>query len=158
MTESEATNGAGRAGRRTIYSVLGAFAVSRAAVIVLLIIGSQITFVTKDFGTIWRTEVSLVGGRVWPEMLRIIMVGDASNRHLPPSRARPASAAAPAASLTAAVVAPDHPFQPARIHRVPLHPHRRSAGLHPLPDAVGPFARRTVRHGLPQQRPHAQQT
>src|SRR3954451_13933875 len=63
--------------RRTIYSVLGAFAVSRAAVIVLLIIGSQITFVTKDYGTIWRTEISFVGGRVWPEMLRMIMVGDA---------------------------------------------------------------------------------
>jgi Gpi18-like mannosyltransferase len=63
--------------RRTIYNVVGAFAVSRAAVIILLIIGSQITFVTKDFGTIWRTEVSLVGGRVWPETLRMIMVGDA---------------------------------------------------------------------------------
>jgi hypothetical protein len=65
------------AGRRTIYSVLGAFAVSRAAVVVLLIIGSQITFVTKDYGTIWRTEVSLVGGRVWPELRRMMMVGDA---------------------------------------------------------------------------------
>jgi hypothetical protein len=63
--------------RRTVFSVLGAFAVSRAAIIVLLIIGSQITFVTKDFKTIWRTEVSLVGGRVWPEMLRMMMVGDA---------------------------------------------------------------------------------
>ena len=63
--------------RRTFFSVLGAFAVSRAAVILLLIIGSQITFVTKDFTTIWRTEVSLVGGRVWPEMLRMMMVGDA---------------------------------------------------------------------------------
>lgn len=73
----EPTNAAGGAGRRTIYSVLGAFAVSRAAVIVLLIIGSQITFVTKDYGTIWRTEVSLVGGRVWPELRRMMMVGDA---------------------------------------------------------------------------------
>jgi Gpi18-like mannosyltransferase len=63
--------------RRTISSVLGAFAVSRAAIIVLLIIGSQITFVTKDFGTIWRTEISFVGGRVWPELLRMMMVGDA---------------------------------------------------------------------------------
>src|SRR3954452_23453635 len=66
-----------RVPRRTIFSVLGAFAVSRAAVIVLLIIGSQISLVTKDYGTIWRTEISLVGGRLWPEMLRMIMVGDA---------------------------------------------------------------------------------
>jgi Gpi18-like mannosyltransferase len=77
LIEPETTNTIGRIHRRTIYNVLGAFAVSRAAVFVLLIIGSQITFVTKDFGTIWRTEVSLVGGRVWPEMLRMIMVGDA---------------------------------------------------------------------------------
>lgn len=58
-------------------SVIGAFAVSRAAVFVLLIIGSQITFVTKDYGTIWRTEVSLSAGRTWPELQRMIMVGDA---------------------------------------------------------------------------------
>src|SRR2546423_15568400 len=63
--------------RRTVYSVLGAFAVSRAAVILLLIIGSQITFVRKDYGTIWRTELSLSAGRIWPEMARMAMVGDA---------------------------------------------------------------------------------
>jgi hypothetical protein len=74
--KSEATDAVGP-DRRTIYTVLGAFTVSRAAVIVLLIIGSQITFVTKDYGTIWRTEVSLVGGRVWPELRRMMMVGDA---------------------------------------------------------------------------------
>src|SRR3954449_4503636 len=66
-----------RVPRRTLFSVLGAFAVSRAAVIALLIIGSQITFVTKDFGTIWRTEISFVGGRVWPERQRIMMAGAA---------------------------------------------------------------------------------
>jgi hypothetical protein len=77
LIEPDATNAVRRASRRTVFSVLGAFAVSRAAIIVLLIIGSQITFVTKDFKTIWRTEVSLVGGRVWPEMLRMMMVGDA---------------------------------------------------------------------------------
>jgi len=57
--------------------VLGAFAVSRAIVFLLIIIGSQITFVTKDYGTIWRTEVSLSAGRTWPELQRMIMVGDA---------------------------------------------------------------------------------
>jgi hypothetical protein len=77
LIEHDPPTAAGRANRRTVFSVLGAFAVSRAAIIVLLIIGSQITFVTKDFKTIWRTEVSLVGGRVWPEMLRMMMVGDA---------------------------------------------------------------------------------
>lgn len=58
-------------------SVLGAFVVSRAAIFALLIIGSQITFVTKDYGTIWRTEISLSAGRTWPELQRVIMVGDA---------------------------------------------------------------------------------
>ena len=76
MLIERATNDVGRAGR-TVFSVLGAFAVSRVAIVVLLIIGSQITFVAKDYKTVWRTEVSLVGGRVWPEMLRMIMIGDA---------------------------------------------------------------------------------
>src|SRR5438067_9495430 len=82
MTEPEATNAVGRADPtnavgRADYSVLGAFAVSRAAVILLLIIGSQITFVTKDYGTIWRTEISLSAGRIGPELARMVMVGDA---------------------------------------------------------------------------------
>ena len=63
--------------RRTVFSVLGAFAVSRAAVFVLLIIGSQIAFVAKDYSTIWRTEVSLSAGRLMPELMRLTMVGDA---------------------------------------------------------------------------------
>ena len=71
LTKPEAINAVGRA------DVLGAFAVSRAIVFLLLIIGSQITFITKDYGTIWRTEVSLSAGRAWPELQRMIMVGDA---------------------------------------------------------------------------------
>jgi Gpi18-like mannosyltransferase len=64
--------------RRTVYNVLGAFAVSRAAVILLLVIGSQMTFVAKEYNnTIWRTEVSLSAKRFWPEFLRVAMVGDA---------------------------------------------------------------------------------
>jgi len=63
--------------RRTVYNVLGAFAVSRAAVILLLIIGSQMSFVARDYSTIWRTEVSLSAARFWPELLRQAMVGDA---------------------------------------------------------------------------------
>lgn len=64
--------------RRTFYSVLGAFAVSRLAVIVLLIIGSQIAFLGKEYSnTVWRTEVSLTAGRVRPEITRLVMVGDA---------------------------------------------------------------------------------
>jgi hypothetical protein len=63
--------------RRTVYSVLGAFAVSRAAVILLLVVGSQIAFVGKEYSnTIWRTEVSLSAGRFWPELSRMAMVGD----------------------------------------------------------------------------------
>jgi hypothetical protein len=64
--------------RRTVFSVLGAFSVSRAAIILLLIVGSQITFIAKEYSnTVWRTEVSLSPKRFWPEFLRITMVGDA---------------------------------------------------------------------------------
>jgi hypothetical protein len=63
--------------RRTVYNVLGAFAVSRAAVLLLLVVGSQMSFVAKDYSTIWRTEVSLSGERFWPELLRVAVVGDA---------------------------------------------------------------------------------
>jgi hypothetical protein len=64
--------------RRTVYSVLGAFIVSRGAIILLLTIGSQIAFLGKDYGnTIWRSEVSLSSRRFWPELLRTAMVADA---------------------------------------------------------------------------------
>ncbi|MEA2237603.1 MAG: hypothetical protein QOC81_2327 [Thermoanaerobaculia bacterium] len=64
--------------RRTVFSVLGAFAVSRGAVILLLVLGSQIAFVGKEYSnTVWRTEVELSAGRVVPELSRIAMVGDA---------------------------------------------------------------------------------
>jgi Gpi18-like mannosyltransferase len=64
--------------RRTVFSVLGAFAVSRAAIFLLLIVGSQITFIAKEYSnTVWRTEVSLSATRFWPEFLRQTMVGDA---------------------------------------------------------------------------------
>lgn len=63
--------------RRTLYSVLGAFALSRAAVILLLVVGSQIAFIGKEYTSIWRTEVSLSAGRFWPELSRVAMVGDA---------------------------------------------------------------------------------
>ncbi|MEO6258819.1 MAG: hypothetical protein ABIP63_00650 [Thermoanaerobaculia bacterium] len=64
--------------RRTVYSVLGAFAVSRAAILLLLVVGSQIAFIGKEYSnTVWRTEVPLSAGRLWPELSRIAMVGDA---------------------------------------------------------------------------------
>jgi Gpi18-like mannosyltransferase len=64
--------------RRTVLNVLGAFAVSRAAVILLLVIGSQISFIAKEYyNTVWRTEVSLSAVRLRPELLRMAMVGDA---------------------------------------------------------------------------------
>ena len=64
--------------RRTVYNVLGAFAVSRAAVILLLVIGSQLAFLAKEYNnTIWQTEVSLSAKRLQPELLRLAMVGDA---------------------------------------------------------------------------------
>src|SRR5947199_5247473 len=64
--------------RRIVYSILGAFAVSRAAVFLLLIVGSQMAFLGKEYSnTIWRTEVTLSAERFWPELLRTTMVGDA---------------------------------------------------------------------------------
>jgi hypothetical protein len=64
--------------RRTILNVLGAFAFSRAAVILLLVIGSQMSFIAKEYyNTVWRTEVSLSAKRVRPELIRMAMVGDA---------------------------------------------------------------------------------
>jgi len=86
VAEPWATSAAGRAGsetidampRRTVYNVLGAFAVSRAAVILLLVIGSQLAFLAKEYNnTIWQTEVSLSAKRLQPELLRLAMVGDA---------------------------------------------------------------------------------
>jgi hypothetical protein len=62
--------------RRTVYNVLGAFAVSRGAVILLLVVGSQMSFITKEYYTVWRTEVSLSAKRLQPEFLRLAMVGD----------------------------------------------------------------------------------
>jgi hypothetical protein len=64
--------------RRTVFNVLGAFVVSRAAILLLLVIGSQISFIAKDYyNTIWRTEVSLSAKRLRPELIRLAMVGDA---------------------------------------------------------------------------------
>jgi uncharacterized membrane protein len=64
--------------RRTVYSILGAFAVSRAAVLLLLIVGSQMAFLGKEYSnTIWRTEVTISAERFWPEFVRTTMVGDA---------------------------------------------------------------------------------
>jgi hypothetical protein len=63
--------------RRTVFSVLLAFAISRGAVILLLIIGSQISFITKEYSTVWRTQTSLTSGRVMPELSRLAMIGDA---------------------------------------------------------------------------------
>ncbi len=64
--------------RRTVLNVLGTFAVSRAAVILLLVIGSQMSFIAKEYyNTVWRTEVSLSAMRLRPELVRMAMVGDA---------------------------------------------------------------------------------
>ncbi|HEX9459254.1 MAG TPA: hypothetical protein VGA84_08930, partial [Thermoanaerobaculia bacterium] len=64
--------------RRTVYNVLGAFTISRTAVLLLLVIGSQLAFIAKEYyNTIWQTEISLSAKRLQPELLRLAMVGDA---------------------------------------------------------------------------------
>lgn len=51
---------------------------SRALVFFLLIIGSQLSFLGKEYAnTIWRTEIDLSSERLQPELTRMVMVGDA---------------------------------------------------------------------------------
>lgn len=50
---------------------------SRALVFFLLIFGSQLAFLGKEYGTIWRTQADLSLERVRPELTRLAMVGDA---------------------------------------------------------------------------------
>jgi hypothetical protein len=64
--------------RRVLRNVLLTAVLSRALVFVLLILGSQIAFLGKDYGnTIWRTRIDLSAERVRPELTRMVMVGDA---------------------------------------------------------------------------------
>lgn len=61
-----------------LRNVLTTILLSRLLVFSLLVIGSQITFLGKDYGnTIWRTEVVLSAERLGPELVRMTMVGDA---------------------------------------------------------------------------------
>lgn len=59
-------------------NVVVIFLLSRALIFTLLVIGSQITFLGKEYAnTIWRTEVVLSAERLGPELIRMTMVGDA---------------------------------------------------------------------------------
>ncbi|HYR28480.1 MAG TPA: hypothetical protein VEU30_08445, partial [Thermoanaerobaculia bacterium] len=51
---------------------------SRALIFFLIVVGSQIAFLGKDYGnTIWRTQVDLSMERLRPELTRMVMTGDA---------------------------------------------------------------------------------
>jgi Gpi18-like mannosyltransferase len=64
--------------RRVLRNVLITAILSRALIFFLLVIGSQIAFLGKDYGnTIWRTEIDLKAERLLPELTRMVMVGDA---------------------------------------------------------------------------------
>jgi hypothetical protein len=64
--------------RTVLRSVLLSVLLSRALVFLLLILGSQIAFLGKDYGnTIWRTRIDLSSERLRPELVRVVMVGDA---------------------------------------------------------------------------------
>ena len=64
--------------RAVLRNVLITAVLSRLLIFFLLIIGSQISFLGKEYGnTIWRTEIDLKAERLLPELTRMVMVGDA---------------------------------------------------------------------------------
>ena len=63
--------------RRLVRAAAIAFVVSRVLVFAVLIAGSQIAFVAKEYsGSVWQTRIHLRGERVLPELERVAMVGD----------------------------------------------------------------------------------
>ena len=64
--------------RRVIRNVLLSVLLSRLLIFFLVVIGSQISFLGKDYGnSIWRTQVDFSFERLGPELVRMAMVGDA---------------------------------------------------------------------------------
>jgi hypothetical protein len=64
--------------RRVLRNVLLTVLASRALIFFLLIFGSQLAFLGKEYNdTIWRTQVDLSAERVRPELTRLVMTGDA---------------------------------------------------------------------------------
>ena len=64
--------------RRVVRNVLLSVAASRALIFFLLIVGSQLAFLGKEYdGTIWTTQVDLSTERLRPELTRLVMTGDA---------------------------------------------------------------------------------
>lgn len=62
---------------RVIRAALVAFVASRVLVFAVMIVGSQIQFVGKEYSnSVWRTRVDLSASRVLPELERVAMVGD----------------------------------------------------------------------------------
>jgi Gpi18-like mannosyltransferase len=63
---------------RIIRAALVAFFTSRVLVFAVMICGSQIEFVGKEYSnSVWRTRIDLSAERLLPELERVAMVGDA---------------------------------------------------------------------------------
>lgn len=62
---------------RILRAALVAFVTSRLLIFAVLIAGSQIAFVGKEYsGAVWQTRINVRGERVLPELERVAMVGD----------------------------------------------------------------------------------
>jgi hypothetical protein len=63
---------------RIVRVALLAFLVSRGLLFLLLVVGSQVSFLGKVYGnSVWETRVDLQSERTVPELVRVVMVGDA---------------------------------------------------------------------------------
>jgi Gpi18-like mannosyltransferase len=63
--------------RRLIPAAALAFVVSRGLVLLLLLCGSQMSFLQKVYSSsVWETRIELQAARVRPELFRVAMVGD----------------------------------------------------------------------------------
>ena len=59
-------------------NIAATIVLSRGLIFLLLIIGSQIAFIEKEYSqSVWRTEIDLSRERLGPELTRMVMVGDA---------------------------------------------------------------------------------
>ncbi|HYI12106.1 MAG TPA: hypothetical protein VEK57_23840 [Thermoanaerobaculia bacterium] len=64
--------------RRVLHAAALAFLLSRGLFFLLVIVGSQISFIGKVYGgSVWETRIDLQHERVIPELVRVAMVGDA---------------------------------------------------------------------------------
>lgn len=64
--------------RRLLTTVLSAVLLSRLLLFGLVVLGSQLSFLGKTYsGTVWETRIELRSERLVPELVRVLVIGDA---------------------------------------------------------------------------------